>query len=105
VVVSFIGGGNRRKPLTCLIVRQLDLQLPMLSVTIIINIVNLNPAHGEVCSILHFVIKFVGHLRQVDGFLQFPQLIKLTGTVIAVLCFTVTVGSSKMRITHTLKRV
>ena len=29
-----------------------------------------NPAHGEVYSIQHYVIKFVSDLRQVGGFLQ-----------------------------------
>ena len=64
-----------------MIVRQLDLQLPMLSVTIIINIVSLNPAHGEVYSIQHYVIKFVSDLRQVSGFLLFPPPIKLTAAI------------------------
>jgi hypothetical protein len=38
------------------------------------KIVNLSSAHGEVYS-MHFVIKIVSNLRQVDGFLwilQFP---------------------------------
>ena len=42
-----------------------------------------NPAHGEVYSIQHYVIKFVRNLWQVDGFLRvsrFPPLIKLTAT-------------------------
>jgi hypothetical protein len=30
----------------------------------------LNPAHGEVYSTQHYVIKFVSGLRQVGGFLQ-----------------------------------
>ena len=41
---------------------------------------SLNPVHGEVCSILHYVVKFVSDLRQVCGFLrvlQFPPPIKL----------------------------
>ena len=37
----------------------LDLQLPMQSVPITTNVVSLNPAHGEVYSIQHDVIKFV----------------------------------------------
>ena len=40
-----------------------------------------NPAHGEVYSIHHYVIKFVSDLRQVSGFfrvLRFPSQIKLT---------------------------
>ena len=30
---------------------------------------SLNPIHGKVYSIIHYVIKFVSHLLQVDGFL------------------------------------
>ena len=40
-----------------------------------------NPAHGEVYSIQHYVIKFVSDLTQIGGFLrlfQFPPPIKLT---------------------------
>jgi hypothetical protein len=40
----------------------------------------LNPTHGKVYSIQHYLIKFVSDLRQVGGFLQvvrFPPLIKL----------------------------
>ena len=44
----------------------LDLQLPMHSVSITSNVVSLNSPHGEVYSILRFVIKFVSDLRQVD---------------------------------------
>jgi hypothetical protein len=42
-----------------------------------------NPAHGEVYSIQHYVIKFVRNFRKVDGFLRvprFPPLIKLAAT-------------------------
>jgi hypothetical protein len=45
------------------------------------DVVSLNPVHGEVYSIQHFVIKFVSDLRQVAGFLwvlRFPPPIKLT---------------------------
>jgi hypothetical protein len=41
----------------------------MQSVPITTKIVSLNPAHGEVYSIQHYVIKFVSELRQVGGFL------------------------------------
>ena len=44
------------------------------------KVVSLNPFHGEVYLIQHYVIKFVSDLRQVDGFLHvlwFPPLIKL----------------------------
>ena len=48
------------------------------------NVVGSNPAHGEVYSIHHHVIKFVSDLRQVSGFLrerQLPPAIKLTTTI------------------------
>jgi hypothetical protein len=47
----------------------MDLQLPVQSVSIITN-VNLNPAHGEVYLIQHYVVKCVGDLWQVSGFLH-----------------------------------
>jgi hypothetical protein len=53
----------------------------MQSVPIINKVVSLNPVHGEVYLIQHYVIKFVSDLRQVGGFLcvlQFPPPIKLT---------------------------
>ena len=59
----------------------LDLQLSVQSVPITINVVSLNPVHGEVYLIQHYVLKFVSNLWQVGGFLrvlQFPTLIKLT---------------------------
>jgi hypothetical protein len=49
------------------IVLWLELQLPMQSVPITTNVVSLNPAHGEVYSIQHYVIKFVSDLRQDCG--------------------------------------
>ena len=45
----------------------MDLQLPMQSVPITTKVVSLNPTHGEVYSIQHYVIKFVSDLRQVGG--------------------------------------
>jgi hypothetical protein len=48
------------------------------------NVVSLNPTHGEVYSIQHYVIKFVSDMREVSGFLQvlrFPPQIKLTVTI------------------------
>jgi hypothetical protein len=45
---------------------------------IVTSDVSLNPAHCEVYSIQHYVIKFVSDLRQVGGFLQFPPPLKLT---------------------------
>ena len=61
----------------------LDLQLHMQTVPITTNVVSSNPAHGEVYSILHFVMKFVIDLRQVGGLpwvVQFHSPIKLTIT-------------------------
>jgi hypothetical protein len=54
------------------------------TVPIATNVVSLNPAHREVYSIQHYVIKFVSDLQQVGGFLQllwFPQPKKLTATI------------------------
>ena len=48
------------------------------------NVVSSNPAHGELYSIQHYVIKIVSDLRQVCCFLQvlrFPPPIKLTTTI------------------------
>jgi hypothetical protein len=41
----------------------LDLQLPMQSVPITTNVVSLNPAHGEVYLMQHYVIKFPSDLQ------------------------------------------
>ena len=41
------------------------------AVSITNKIVSSNPAHGEVYSVQHYVIKFVSHLWQVGGFLRF----------------------------------
>jgi hypothetical protein len=52
-------------------------------VSITTNVVSSNPAHGEVYSIQHYVIKFVSDLRQVGSFLRvlrFPPPIKLATT-------------------------
>jgi hypothetical protein len=65
------------------IICQLDLQLPMQSVPITTNM-SLNPTHGEMYSIQHFVIKFVSDLCQVCDFLWiiwFPPTIKLTAPI------------------------
>jgi hypothetical protein len=43
----------------------LDLQLPLQSLPITTKIVSSNPAHAEVYSIQHYVIKFVSDLRDV----------------------------------------
>jgi hypothetical protein len=53
----------------------------MQSVPITTKVVSLNPTHGEVYSVQHYVIKFVSDLQQVSGFLWvlwFPPPIKLT---------------------------
>ena len=71
------------------IVWQLDLQLPGQLVSITANIVNSNPAHDEVSSIQHYVIKFVGDLRKVGVFLwvlRFPTQVKLTATILLKYC-------------------
>jgi len=40
----------------------------MQSVSLTTNVVNLNPAYGEVYSIQHYVIRFVSDLWKVDDF-------------------------------------
>jgi hypothetical protein len=58
----------------------MDLQLPMQSVPITTKVVSLNPSHGDVHLIQHYVIKFVIELLQVSGFLLvlwFPPPLKL----------------------------
>ena len=53
----------------------------MQSVPITTKVVSSNPVHGEVCSIQHYVIKFVSYLQQVGSFLcvlRIPPPIKLT---------------------------
>ena len=53
-----------------------DLQLPMQSVPITTKVVSLNPAHGEVFLIQHYVIKFFCNLWQVGGTV-FVHVLKL----------------------------
>jgi len=50
------------------IVWWLDLHLPIQSVPIATDVVSSNPAHGEVYSIQHYVIKFDRDLRPVGSF-------------------------------------
>jgi hypothetical protein len=48
------------------------------------KVVSLNPVHGKMYLIQHYVIKFVSDLRQVGGFLRvlrFASPIKLTTTM------------------------
>ena len=52
------------------------------------KVVSMNPIHGEVYSIQHYVIKFVSDLRQVSGFFQilrFPPTIKLLSMYVLLL--------------------
>ena len=44
----------------------------MQSMPITTKVVSVNPAHGEVYSIQHYVNKFVSDLRQVGGFQATP---------------------------------
>ena len=48
------------------IVWKLDLQLSMQSMPITTKVVSLNPAHSEVYSIQHYVLKFVNNLRRLS---------------------------------------
>jgi len=50
------------------IIRKLDLQLPVQSVPMTTNVVRSNPDNGEVYSIQHCVVQFVSHMRQIGGF-------------------------------------
>ena len=62
----------------------LDVELPVQSVPITNNVVNLNTTNDEVYSIQHYVVKSVSDLWQVNGFLQvlqFPPPIKLTAMI------------------------
>ena len=61
--------------------------LPVQSVPITTEVVSLNPVHGEVYSIQHYVIKIVSDLRQVGRFLRFPPPIKLTATIKLKYCW------------------
>ena len=85
--------GNKAGTAVVMIVWQLDLQLSVQSVPITTEVVRSNPAHGEVFSIQHYVIKFVSDLRQIGGFLRvlrFPQPIKLTEMLLKVALNTIT---------------
>ena len=67
-----------------LITWYLELQLAVQSVPITTKVASANPAHGEVYSTHHYVIKFISDLQQVSGFLwvlQFPPPIKLIATI------------------------
>ena len=65
------------------IVRKLDLQMPVQSMHITISAVSSNTAHGVMYSIQHYVIQLVSDFRQVGCFLRvlwFPPAIQLTVT-------------------------
>ena len=71
-------------PVVVVIVLYLYLQLPVQSVPTTTKALSSNPAHGEVYSIQHYVIKFISKLPQVGGFLRvlpLPPPIKLTATI------------------------
>jgi hypothetical protein len=60
------------------------MKVPDKRTTITTKVVSSNPAHGEVYSIQHYVIKFVSDVRPVGDFLRilkFPPPIKLTATI------------------------
>ena len=69
-----------RRSIVVMVVWWLDLQLLVQSVPITTKVFNTNPAHDQVYSTKHYVIKFVSDLRQVVGFLV-PPPIKLTMTI------------------------
>jgi hypothetical protein len=48
----------------------LNVRAVMIVIVYTTNIVSLNPAHGEVYLMQHYVIKFVSDLRQVCSFLR-----------------------------------
>ena len=61
-----------------------DSILHVQSVPITTKVASSIPAHGDVYSVQHYVIKFVSDLLQVGGFLrvlQFPPPIQLTATI------------------------
>ena len=60
---------------------QLDIQVPIQSVSITTKFVSSNRVLVEVYSIQHYVIKIVSDLRKVGGFLRYPPPIKLTTTI------------------------
>jgi hypothetical protein len=63
----------------------------MQAVPITTKVVSLNPAHGEVYLIQHYVIKLVNDLGQVGGFLwvvQIPPPIKLFSKWVDRITFT-----------------
>ena len=75
----------------------------MQPVPITTKVVSLNPAHGEVLLIQHYVIKLVSDLRQVGGFLRFSPPIKLTHDITEILlkvAFNTNKTNKKPKTTH-----
>jgi len=54
---------------------KLDLQLPMQSVPITTKVVSLNPAHGKMYLIQHYVINFVSDLLQSVVFSKYSSFL------------------------------
>jgi hypothetical protein len=78
--ISIYGKGTT----VVVIIWKLELQLPVQSVAITTKVGSSNPAHGDVNSIQHYMIKFVSDWQHDGGFLQalwFPPPIKLTATL------------------------
>jgi hypothetical protein len=61
VTSNYIAGAYLVGAVVVVIVWQLDLQLYMQSVPITTNVVSSDPAHGEVYSMQHYVIKIVSY--------------------------------------------
>ena len=85
-----------------MIVRKLDVQLPMQSMHITTEVVSLNPTHCEIYSIQHYVIKFVSDLRQVNGFHQKsnPLMLKLYLYLLPLYCLLILSGELSPPLTH-----
>ena len=85
------------------IVWQLDLQLPVQSVPITTKVVSLNPVHGEMYLIQHYVIKFVSDLWQVGGFLRilrFPPINKTDRSDKTEILLKVALNTISQNLTH-----
>ena len=63
----------------------------MQPVSVTTNVVRSNPAHGEVYSIQHYVIKFVSDLRQVGDFLNKTDRRDITEILLKVALNTITI--------------
>ena len=70
----------------------LHLQLPIQSVPITTKVASSNPAHGEMYSIQHYVIKFVNDVRQVGDFLPVLCNIKTDRHDITIILLKVTLN-------------